>query len=174
MNPVLSLYDRALYRKPYMPTGHNLQPLPWRPWGWHNQKHNFQTFQLRWTKWLYQTFDWKCLEKWRAWGEGAIALPLLSTIKTGTSLSILIEWAFFEVSTTTLSLRTLYAPQSEIATLVLRAVRSCHIQRYNFQNFQLRWTKWLYQNSHQKCFEKWSACKEAFALQLYINYQRGH
>ena len=31
-------------------------------------------------------------------------------------------------------------------TIVLRAVRGCHSQKYNLWTFQLRWTKWLSQN----------------------------
>jgi len=37
------------------------KPIPWRLWGGcHPQRHNFWTFQLRGTKWLFQNFDWMC------------------------------------------------------------------------------------------------------------------
>ena len=44
---------------PYMPPGHNLQPLPWGlggGGGCHPQRYNFWAFQLCWTKWLYKFF----------------------------------------------------------------------------------------------------------------------
>ena len=52
-------------QKPYMPPGHNLQPLSWGLWrGFHPQMYTFRTFQLRLTKWPSQSFDWVCLGKW--------------------------------------------------------------------------------------------------------------
>ena len=33
MSPLQSLYDHPFYKKPHMPPGHNLQPLPRGLWG---------------------------------------------------------------------------------------------------------------------------------------------
>ena len=85
MSPLRSFNDKPFYINLICPQGVQLTTLALRAVGGgggrHLQIHNFRTYQLCWTKWLFQNFDWMCLGKWWSW-EGISCPPINPSIRS--------------------------------------------------------------------------------------------
>ena len=63
VSPFCRLCDHPFYINLVCPHGISYNP---RPQGC-GARLSFWSFQLRWTKWLSQNFDWMCFGKWWEW-----------------------------------------------------------------------------------------------------------